>query len=107
MVPAKEAACQQRCLPQIWAQTAYSHLRNILVDVGVMACLGLDVAFGVFRAMGLPLGIALGHFGLGRFAIQASRAYSFAAIVGFAESPAEDRMGYVCYSAFQSKVVDC
>jgi hypothetical protein len=73
MVPAKEASCQQRCIPQIWTQIPNSDVRIFIVDDGVMACPGMDVAFGVFCGLGLPVGITLGNFGLGSHKVQTSR----------------------------------
>lgn len=105
MVPAKEAACQQRCVPQIWAQIAYSDVRNILVDDGVMACLGLDVAFGVLRALGLPVGLSMGNLGLGRSTVQTSRTPTAHAHPRSQEFVPTNRMGNEHDPALQSQVV--
>ena len=105
MVPAKEAACQQRCVPQIRAQTAYSHVRNLLVDDGVMACLGLDVAFGVLRTLGLPVGLSMGNPGLGRRTIQTSRTPTAHAHPRPQELVPTNRMGNEHDPTLQSQVV--
>lgn len=106
MVPAKEAACQQRCVPQIWAQIAYSDVRNILVDDGLMASLGLDVAFGVLRTLGLPVGLSMGNPGLGRRTIQTSRTPTALAHPRPQEFVPTNRMGHEHDPALQSQVVD-
>ena len=71
-----------------------------------MASLGLDVAFGVFRALGLPVGLSMGNPGLGRRTIQTSRTPTALAHPRPQEFVLTNRMGHEHDPALQSQVVD-